>query len=141
MDDGSFQKIEHTAERLYGPRAILFCGYEPAEHGPLTTALAQMGLGDRSILFATDADAERTLGDLLASRDRSGQGQGSAMPRATIMSGFTQSEVHLLMGVYREAGLPRQLWAMLTPASEKWTLAALLEELVAEAEAFARKGR
>ena len=55
------------------------------------------------------------------------------------MSGFTQEELHLLMSAYRQAGLPRQLWATLTPASESWTVNALLDELVAESEAFKQK--
>jgi len=53
----------------------------------------------------------------------------------------TQSlaEVHRLMNLYRQAGLPQQLWATLTPVSEGWTVAALLAELAAEAQAMRRK--
>jgi hypothetical protein len=48
------------------------------------------------------------------------------------MSGFTQNEVHKIMVAYRQAGLPAQLWATLTPLSENWLLADLLNELVKE---------
>jgi hypothetical protein len=40
------------------------------------------------------------------------------------------------MNAYRQAGLPAQLWATLTPVSENWTLAALLKELATEAAAM-----
>jgi hypothetical protein len=56
------------------------------------------------------------------------------------MSGFTQEELHILMNAYRNAGLPAQLWATLTPISENWTLEMLLTELSKEAEAFKNGG-
>lgn len=141
MSDGTFQKMEDTTERLYGPRAILFCGYAVGEHRPLADALAQIGFGDRPVVFVTHADAQKTLKEVLAYKDRSGLDQPSELARATIMSGFTQQEVRRLMNAYRQAGLPPQLWATLTPVSESWTVAALLEELAAEAEAMRRKQR
>jgi len=55
------------------------------------------------------------------------------------MSGFTQKELHKLMTAYRQAELPSQLWATLTPISENWSIANLLEELAAEAEAIKKQ--
>ncbi len=49
-----------------------------------------------------------------------------------IMSGFTEQELHLFMGSYKAAELPRPLWATLTPHSENWSLLQLLTELSAE---------
>ena len=139
MTEGTFQKLGQTEERMYGPRGILFCGYATGEHQPLTNALEQIGLGDRPVIFVTDSDAEKLLKEVLAYENHAGLGQPSSLNRATIMSGFTQQEAHLLMNAYRQAGLPQQLWATVTPASEGWTVAALLKELAAEAEAFHKK--
>ena len=139
MNEGKFEKLGASEQRMHGPKGLLFCGYAAAEHEPLANALEQIGFGDRPIVFLTDADADKTLQEVLAYPDRSGQGNASQLPRATIMSGFTQQEAHLLMNAYRTAGLPPQLWATLTPVSEGWTVAALLKELAAEAEAFRRK--
>jgi hypothetical protein len=141
MTEGTFEKIDRSAQEMYGPKGILFCGYPAAEHQPLTDALEQIGFGDRRIIFVTGTDADKTLKEVLAYEDRSGMGQPSELARATIMSGFTQQEVHLLMNAYRQAGLPAQLWATLTPVSEGWTVAALLDELAAEAQAFRNKQR
>jgi hypothetical protein len=139
MSEGTFQKLENTEERMYGPKGILFCGYAAAEHQPLANALEQIGFGERPVIFVTDSDADKRLKEVLAYENHSGMGQPSTMARATIMSGFTQQEAHLLMNAYRQAGLPQQLWATVTPASEDWTVAALLKELAAEAEAFRKK--
>ena len=135
-NDGTFQKMDRPDERLYGTKGVIVCGYGPSEHEPIANAIEKMGLGDRPVIFATDADSARTLKEVLKSADRSGMGQSASMPRAIIMSGFTQKEVQFLMSVYRQAELPRQHWATLTPVSENWTLAALLQELAAEAEAL-----
>ena len=86
MSDDTFQKIERSEERMYGPKGILFCGYPVDEHQPLADALAQIGFGDRPVVFVTGADAEQTLKQLLACEDRTGLGQPSDLPRATIMS-------------------------------------------------------
>ena len=139
MTDGTFQKVDTSDKRLYGPPGILFCGYAVGEHRPLADALEQIGFGDRTIVFVTGADADKRVKEVLAYPDRSGMGQPSDLARATIMSGFTQQEVHRLMNAYRQAGLPPQLWATLTPVSEGWTVAALLQELAAEAVAFRQK--
>jgi hypothetical protein len=68
-------------------------------------------------------------------------GEPADMPRAVIMSGFTQNEVHRIMAAYRQAGLPSQMWATLTPVSENWLLVDLLEELTKENEALKGKKR
>ncbi len=80
-----------------------------------------------------------TGGELLSLPHESGKGFKSSLGRAMILSGFTQRELHGLMGAFRKAGLPRQLWATLTPTSESWTARELLEELPREAEAMSRK--
>ena len=126
---------------MYGAKGILVCGYPADDHEPLAYALKQIGLGDRPIIFVTHTDSSKAMKELLSSADRSGIGQPSDMPKAIIMSGFTQEEVHLLMGAYRQAGLPSQLWATLTPVSENWTLGRLVKELSTEAESFKAQGK
>jgi len=139
MNDGTFTKIDKSGQRLHGEPALLVCGYPVDEHELLLGALESLGLGDRPVVFAASADARRPLKALLQSAHRTGLGQPSEMSRAIIMSGFTQAEVHKLMTAYRQGGMPPQLWATLTPVSETWFLADLLEELAAESEAFRKR--
>lgn len=141
MNEGAFEKVGKSEKRMYGPEGIVICGYSPEEHAPFAQALEQIGYGDRPFIFATDEDLEKTLGEVLSLGDRWGMGKRSPMPRAVIMSGFTQQELHTIMSAYRKAGLPNQLWAAVTPVSETWSLERLLGELAAEAEAAKRRGR
>lgn len=73
---------------------------------------------------------------MLTLGDRSGMGKASDLPRAVIMSGFTQEEVHIIMSAYRKADLPKQLWATLTPISQSWPIEKLRGELAAEDRAL-----
>jgi len=68
-----------------------------------------------------------------------GLGASSDLPRAVIVSGIQEKQLHALMALCRKTGMQPDLWAVLTPISEKWTLQALLSELQAEKRAFRRK--
>ena len=139
MSDGAFQKIRESDERIYGPRGILVCGYPAPEHRFFALFMEKAGFSDRPIIFPTNPDAGRTLKELLGLATGSGMGEPAELPRAVVMSGFTQNEVHRIMYAYRQAGLPAQLWATLTPISENWLLADLLNELVRENEMLKEK--
>ena len=139
MNDGTFRKMASSTKRMYGPKGLLICGFPPAEHVPLADALDQIGFNDRPYIFAVEKDLAKTLKEVFSAEGRSGIGKISTMHRAIIMSGFLQSEVHTLMTAFRQAGLPRQLWATVTPVSENWTLAALLTELAEEDRAMQQK--
>jgi len=136
MSEGKFDKIQESDERMYGPKGILVCGYPASEHRFFTLFMDKAGFSDRPIIFPTTEDGGRTLKELLGLSTGSGMGQPADLPRAVIMSGFTQNEVHRIMVAYRQAGLPTQLWATLTPVSENWLLRDLLKELVKEHESF-----
>jgi hypothetical protein len=132
MGDENFQRIQESDERMYGPKGVLVCGYPPPEHRFFAMFMDKAGFSDRPIIFPTNEDAEKTLKEVFCLTTRSGMGGHADLPRAVIMSGFTQNEVQRIMVAYRQAGLPAQLWATLTPISEHWLLADLLKELLKE---------
>ena len=90
------------------------------------------------MVFLTAGQAGSRLGELLALGDRSGYGQAAAGPRAVVLSGIAEKELHAVISAYRSRQLPEQLWATLTPTSEGWPVSRLLDELAAEREAFKR---
>jgi len=139
MSEGNFEKIQESDERMYGPKGILVCGYPPPEHRFFALFMEKAGFSDRPIIFAKTEDAGKTLKELLGLNSGWGMGEPADLPRGVIMSGFTQNEVHRIMVAYRQAGLPTQLWATLTPVSENWLLSDLLRELVKENEYFKKK--
>ena len=139
MQKNGFQKVEPTDRRMYGPRKLLVCGYPQSEQPSFLELLEGCGLAALPVVFVTEADAQSTLQSLLRQPDRSGWERDSGLPRAVIMSGLSERELHALMGGYRQRGLPTQLWATLTPTSEGWTMQSLLDELDAERRAFQRR--
>ncbi len=133
---GTFTKIAKSEKCMYGPRALLVCGYPEEERAGFIKLADKVGLKDIRIVFAASHDLETGIGDILCHEDKAGIGDESSMPRAVVISGLTQNELHQLMAAYRKAGRTRQMWATLTPFSEKWPLKHLLTELQAEDRAM-----
>ena len=132
----SFRRVTQSPQPLYGPRRLVICGFTPAGQTVLDEVLASTALTDLPTIYAATADLESALAALLTRASGSGRGEASHMPAAIIMAGITEDELHQLISHYRQAGLPRPLWATLTPTSEKWTLRQLLQELSAERAAL-----
>lgn len=139
MSQETFKKIGDSAKQMYGSRAILICGFTPFEQETVMNALDSIELADVPVIVATVADAETRLGEMLSKPDQTGLGADSDTARAIVMSGITANELDNIISVYRSTGLPRPLWATLTPVSENWTLATLLEELKKERNAMESK--
>jgi hypothetical protein len=139
MAEASFHRVGKSQKRMYGPRCILICGYRSDEQEQILSLFRTCGLSDCPVVFAADADADTSLGDLVTLESQKGKGLSSGLARAIIMSGFTEKELHALLSAYKKEKLAQQLWATLTPTSETWTLNALLEELAREAAAFRNK--
>ena len=141
MSDTTFEKVDANDQPMYGPRALLLCGFSSDAQHKFVTLLKMLGLERVPRIWASEADQETGLDDLLALPADSGTGTDSSLPRAVIMSGFTQKELHRLIGGSKQAGMRQALWAALTPVSEKWSLGALLKELAAEQQAMMHKKR
>lgn len=139
MRNGTFTKVEKSEEKMYGPRQLLVCGYTSEQQPLLLSLLNQIDMADLPVKFITDEDFRRTLKDVLALKEKRGEGKPSTLSRAIIMCGLTHKELHRLMGIYRGSGFPKQLWATLTPISENWTVKDLLEELAKESEAMRQR--
>ena len=138
---GQFTKIGKTEQRIYGPRGLLVCGYSKEERSDFLKFIEKSGPAGIQIAFASSLDLEKRVGDVLVKEEKAESAEESDMPRAVIMSGLTQNELHGLMAVYKQAGFKRQIWATLTPVSEKWPLEVLLKELQAEEKAMKDKAR
>ncbi|BBO66705.1 hypothetical protein DSCA_06350 [Desulfosarcina alkanivorans] len=136
MTDGTFERVQHSDDRMYGPTKLLLCGFSGAAQPKFKAVLKMAGLGDTEILWANESHEKTPLTDLLALPDGNGAGKASELPRAIIVSGITQNQLHGLMNLCRKTGMQQSLWAALTPTSETWALARLLTELQAERKAL-----
>lgn len=138
---GEFTKVEKSSERMYGPTGILVCGYIEEDRADFLKLVDKAGLTHIRVVFATTHDLKTRVGEIFSHENMAGLKDESGMPRAVVMSGLTQNELHGLLGAYREAGLVRQIWATMTPVSEAWPLEQLLNELQAEDRAMQNTGK
>jgi hypothetical protein len=136
MTDGTFEKVQHSDQRMYGPRKLLLCGFSAAAQSAFMDVLKRAGLEDLSVVWAEKKNETDTLAALLTRPDGSGTGCESTLPRAIIVAGITQNQLHALMTTCRQSGMRPALWAVLTPTSETWPLKKLLGELQAERKAL-----
>jgi hypothetical protein len=135
----SFKKLSRSDDLLYGPRKILLCGFSSSEQDSFTSLIHQAGLRDAPLVWVAADRADMLVSDLLRLPDRTGLGEVSTLPRAVILSGATENEIHRLMALNRKTSRQATIWATVTPVSETWTLKNLLRELQAERKAFGRK--
>ena len=96
-------------------------------------------LQEVDVVWACEENGKETLSALLSLPDGTGAGTGSDLPRAVVVSGITENQLHGLMTVCRKTGMQQSLWAALTPTSETWPLAQLLSELQAERKALSER--
>lgn len=140
MTDGEFQKVSRTDRQLYGPRKLLLCGFAAEVQSKFIALLDMIDLAELPLVWVTEDQADLDVGELFRLDNGAGAGLSSQLPRAVIMAGITQNELHLLMSGCRQTGMQQALWATLTPISETWPLKNLLSELAAEHRAMqARK--
>ena len=136
MTDAKFQKVTQSDEALYGPRKLLLCGFAADVQPKFISLLEMIGLSAIALVWVTEDQAEIHVGELVQLENGAGTGASSALPRAIIMSGISQNELHTLMAGCRQSGMQQPLWATLTPNSETWPIQNLLKELAAEHRAM-----
>ena len=139
MTDSEFEKVTQSEEVLYGPRKILLCGFAAEVQPNFNKLLEMIGLSGLPLIWVTDDKADLSVGELVQLADGTGTGASSELPRAIIMSGITQKELHTLMAGCRKSGMRQPLWATLTPISETWPIQNLLKELAAEHRAMQKR--
>ncbi len=139
MSDGGFEKVPQSDEPMYGPRKLLICGFSADIQPHVVKLLELLKLADIPRIWVTEEHAGTLISEILTLADSTGLGVTSGLPRAIIMCGLTQNELHLLMSGSREAGMKPPLWATLTPTSETWAIQDLLKELLAEHAAMQQR--
>jgi len=141
MTDAKFEKVSNTDRQLYGPRKLLLCGFSQSVQPNFAKLLELIGLSEIPKVWVSENQADIRVDELMELEDGTGWGVSSELPRAIIMAGITQNEMHGLMTGCRESKMKPTLWATLTPTSETWTIQSLLNELAAEHEAMQKRKR
>ena len=141
MNKGTFKKVNKTKKALFGPRAMLVCGFSSEEQQRFMQFLDIIDMGDVPVIFPTTGESETLLKDLLNQPGQAGRDLDSNMDRTIILSGVLENELHKTLSAYRDTPLPRPLWATLTAISQDWPLSALIEELKKERAAMEQRKR
>jgi len=136
MADAKFEKVTRSDKPLYGVRKLLVCGFDAAAQPQFKNLLKMAGIKDLPVVWVTADQVDTRLSVLIEQPDNSGSSVSSTLPRAVIVSGITENELHRLMDKGRKIGMKPVLWAALTPTSETWSAKALLAELSAERRAM-----
>ena len=139
MTDAEFQKVTQSDETIYGPRKLLLCGFAVEVQPKFDKLLEMIGIRNLPLVWVTDDQIDIHVAELVKLENGSGRGKTSKLPRAIIMSGITQKELHTLMAGCRQSGMKQPLWATLTPTSETWPIKDLLKELAAEHRAMQQR--
>jgi len=139
MTDAKFEKVSNTDRPLYGPRKLLLCGFSQSVQPNFSKLLELIGLSEIPKVWVVEKQADLPLSELVELEDGTGWGVSSELPRAIIMAGITQNEMHHLMTGCRESKMKPTLWATLTPTSETWTIQSLLNELATEHRAMQKR--
>ena len=139
MSDGKFEKVSRSEKALYGPRKLILCGFAAGMQANFLKILEFTGLPDLDLVWAAEERADEAIGDIMELPAGTGAGTDSALPRAIVVAGISESSLHNLMNTCRASGMKPALWAVLTPVSEKWTLRQLVTELEAERTALQEK--
>ncbi len=139
MTDGGFQKVDQSDNLLYGPRKLLLCGFAAEVQPKFISLLDMIDLSAIPLVWVTEDQADIHVGELVQLENGAGSGASSELPRAIVMSGISQNELHTLMAGCRKSGMQQPLWATLTPTSETWPIQNLLKELAVEHEALKKR--
>jgi hypothetical protein len=141
MTEGTFEKVQHSDKKMYGPARLFLCGFAASAQSKFNTVLEMAGLKHIAVVWVGESLVGKRLSELLDLPDGSGGGEGSTLPRAIIVSGITENQLHSLMSLCRKAGMKKAFWAALTPTSETWTMDQLLAELQAERKALSKSSK
>ena len=141
MSDNTFKKVGKTEKMLFGPRAILVCGYDPKEQQAIVEFIEALRIDSVPVIFAASDNAGAQLKELFTQPDQTGKDLPSDMDSAIILSGVAEKELHTIISSFKNTGLPRPLWATLTPISQDWPLDALIAELKKERAAMEARKR
>jgi hypothetical protein len=137
MTDATFEKIGRSEKCFYGPRKLLLCGFSPAAQPKFKALLGMLTMDDLQLIWCGTVEGPETVARLMQLPNGCGEGVDSSLPRAIIVAGINENELHRLMSACRQSGMQQALWAVLTTVSETWPLDRLLGELDAERRSLA----
>jgi len=137
LENSGFKKITESEKRLYGKYGLLVSGFSKNEQDALIAIVEKFN--SLKVIFVQDEHMDTLLKDMFDKDDRCGYGNDSSLKRVIIFSGFKEKDLVNFMERVKALSLRKNLWAALTPISEKWTIRRLIKELELEDKEMPKK--
>lgn len=136
MKNGESRKLEDEKKLIFGPNAVLLCGFALDEFEQICSAIEQTGAADHALIYCTEAMVGYSLKSALeCSNYYHPLVPADRLPRVLIMSGMDDRQVKQLLQNF-PPGLQRPIFATATPHNMKLMVRNLLIELVREHKAM-----
>ena len=136
----SFQQIDHLDnQRPEGKTCLLIYGYDALALNSIKKYAADMGLDD--IIEVKKDQTSNTLRQLIeGTGNLSTKAEAPASP-AIVLNAVSNAELNGFVHNFKTLGLPRCLFAMVTPTSINWQFKELIKDLLEERAMFEKMRR
>lgn len=136
-DNEGFRKLKTEQTIIFGPNAVLLCGFALDEFELISGAVEKTGAVDHAVIYCTESMVGHSLKSALeCSNYYFPPVPADRLPRVLIMSGMNDEQIRDLLNHFPPE-LSRPIFATATPNNMKYTVRDLLMELLQEHKAMA----
>lgn len=139
MSQGDSKTIDSDEGAPLGPLALLLCGYSSEESGTISSFLKTIEASEHRVVLCTEPMLAKPLGEALTTAENALPVPPDKLPRVIVLSGMTGAQVRIFLGQYASTGLPRPIFAAVTPDNLSFTVRDLLIDLLKEHRAMTAK--
>jgi hypothetical protein len=136
MTDATFQRIDEDSTQRSGACRVLVCGHSPDDAAKVGGLLLALGIQDAAVRLVTPAMIGMTLADALDAETDEAPVPPDRLPPVLVLAGLSGQEVGAFLDGFAVTGLPRPIFAGVTPTNLGMTVRALLVDLLAEHRAM-----
>ena len=133
-----FVKVDaHSETRANGRNCLLAYGFDGEQQAVLHRLLVKAGIEE--LVMVTAQGTGLLLSEIL--EDAPPQAAMEPLPPSpvAVFNAVSDAELNRFLTLFRESGLPRPLFAVVTPASIHWRFGDLVKELMGERRAMEKK--
>lgn len=135
----SFKKIDsQDSLQPEGKKALLIYGYNNEEINQIKEYGAAFNI--ESYIDVPKEKCGYTLEELLENPSESKMYGGAVLRKSIILNAFSGQDTQNFINGFKESGVPRPIFAVVTEHSKKWQLGKLVKELILESQMMGKKG-
>jgi hypothetical protein len=133
-----FSRVDANSEtRPEGRNCLLAYGFDEAQQGALRKLLIQAGIEE--LVPVTDEGTGLLLAELLADSPQNKAMSPLPASPVAVFHSVSDAGLNRFLTLFRASGLPRPLFAVVTPTSIQWRFGDLVSELMRERRAMEKE--